>query len=140
MWKFFKNLYLYSQSPHTYPFMGLLHVILAKHVQKRIILKTKRNFKDILNFHIMQFGWRKALSESQIIVSCVEIFVFRAECSPALTYVKICLPQSKWCPNKVKVNLLNLSDKVRIWDLLKGNMSLAEVGPHYGKVNQECES
>jgi hypothetical protein len=36
----------------------------------------------------------------------------------------------KW---KVKVNVLNLSDKVKILDLLKGGTSLAEIGCLYGK-------
>jgi hypothetical protein len=30
-------------------------------------------------------------------------------------------------------NVLNLNDKVKFLDLLKGSMSLAEVGQHYGK-------
>jgi hypothetical protein len=38
--------------------------------------------------------------------------------------------------HKVKVNSLNFSDNVNILDLWKGNMSLAEVGQHYGKTNQ----
>jgi hypothetical protein len=43
--------------------------------------------------------------------------------------VKICFPKSKWCPKiKVKVNVVNLSDKVEILDL-----SLLEVGWCYGK-------
>jgi hypothetical protein len=33
-------------------------------------------------------------------------------------------------------NVLNLSDKVRILDSLKGNMSLVEVGGIMGKMNQ----
>jgi hypothetical protein len=31
------------------------------------------------------------------------------------------------------VKVLNLNDKVKFLDLLKGSMSLAEVGHHYGK-------
>jgi hypothetical protein len=46
--------------------------------------------------------------------------------------MKICLTKSKWYP-KSEVNVLNLNDRVNILDLLKGNMSLMEVGWHYGK-------
>jgi hypothetical protein len=42
--------------------------------------------------------------------------------------VKISLPKSK-----VKVNVLNLNDEVKILDLLKGSVYLAEVGWNYGK-------
>jgi hypothetical protein len=35
--------------------------------------------------------------------------------------------------SKVKVSVLNLSNKVKILDLLKGSTSLAEVGQHYRK-------
>jgi hypothetical protein len=39
----------------------------------------------------------------------VEIIVWSAECFPALNFVKICLPKSKWCKkkkDKVKANWL----------------------------------
>jgi hypothetical protein len=37
--------------------------------------------------------------------------------------------KSKWSSkSKVKLNVLNLSDKVKVLDLLKGGMSLVEVG------------
>jgi hypothetical protein len=51
-------------------------------------------------------------------------------CFPALNFVKICLPKSKWYHprSKVKVNVFNLSDELKIWYLLKGGMSLAAVG------------
>jgi hypothetical protein len=50
--------------------------------------------------------------------------------------VKICLPKSKWytkskviLPNQKRVyNVLNLSDKVKILDVLNGGMPLPEVG------------
>jgi hypothetical protein len=43
-------------------------------------------------------------------------------------------PTSKWCPrSKVKVNVLDWCDNLRIWDLSKGAMSWAEVRWHYGK-------
>jgi hypothetical protein len=46
--------------------------------------------------------------------------------------VKIHLPKSKWCPeSKVQLNVLNLSDKAKILELLKSVMSLAEVGQSY---------
>jgi hypothetical protein len=35
--------------------------------------------------------------------------------------------------SKVKVNVLNLSDKVTVLDLLEGGISLVEIGQHYGK-------
>jgi hypothetical protein len=35
---------------------------------------------------------------------------------------------------KVKVNALKVSNKVEIWDLLKGGMSLMEDGWQYGKI------
>jgi hypothetical protein len=48
--------------------------------------------------------------------------------------MKICLPKSKWCTkSKVNIYVLNLSDKVKILDLLTGNMSLVGVGWYYGK-------
>jgi hypothetical protein len=43
--------------------------------------------------------------------------------------VKICLLKTKqYSKNKVKVNVLNLSDKIKTLDLLKGGRSLVEVG------------
>jgi hypothetical protein len=60
---------------------------------------------------------------------------------PAFNFVKICLPQSKWCPqSKAKVNVLVLSDKVKILDTWKSNKSLAEVGQHYGKNESSIHS
>jgi hypothetical protein len=42
--------------------------------------------------------------------------------------VKICLSKSKWCPkSKVKVNVLNLNDKVKIIEFLKGCMALVRI-------------
>jgi hypothetical protein len=38
--------------------------------------------------------------------------------------------------SKIKVNVLNLSDKVKILDLLKGSTALAKVGWHCGVINQ----
>jgi hypothetical protein len=35
--------------------------------------------------------------------------------------------------SKIKVNVLNLSDKMKILDMLKGSMSLVEVGQSYGE-------
>jgi hypothetical protein len=35
--------------------------------------------------------------------------------------------------SKAKMNTLDLSDQVTVWDLLKGSMFLAEVGQHRGK-------
>jgi hypothetical protein len=32
--------------------------------------------------------------------------------------------------------VLNLSDKIKILDLLEGNMSLTKVGQYYGEVSQ----
>jgi hypothetical protein len=62
-------------------------------------------------------------------------------CFPALNFVKICLPKRKWCPQiKVKINVPNLRDKVKIWDLLKGSTSLVEVGQHYGKNESSSRS
>jgi hypothetical protein len=43
--------------------------------------------------------------------------------------VNIRHPKSKWYPkSKVKINVPNLNDKVKILDLLKGGMSLVELG------------
>jgi hypothetical protein len=51
--------------------------------------------------------------------------VWSTECFPTLNFVKICLPKSRWSSgSKVKVNVPNGSDKVKIWDLLEGDMSL----------------
>jgi hypothetical protein len=36
-------------------------------------------------------------------------------------------------------NMLHLSDNVHILDLLKGSMSLAEVGWHYRKMNKHSQ-
>jgi hypothetical protein len=65
------------------------------------------------------------------------IFLF-----PALNFVKIFLLKNKWCPKtKVKVNVFNLSDKLKILDLLKGNVSLAEVSWSYGiKESNICST
>jgi hypothetical protein len=55
--------------------------------------------------------------------------------------MKICLPKSKWySKSKVKINVLNLSNKVKIWDLSKDHMSLAEVGRCYGKNEPSTHS
>jgi hypothetical protein len=63
---------------------------------------------------------------------CVIHWVFSA-----LHFVKICLPRNKSCPkHNVKVNVLNWSDRVRIWDLLKSGVCLAEVGGLLGEMNQ----
>jgi hypothetical protein len=78
---------------------------------------------------IWHLSWGpETLSQSWVIVSCVAIIMGSTECFPMLNFVKMCLHQSK-----VKVNLLNLSDKLKIWDLLKGSMFLLEVGQCYGK-------
>jgi hypothetical protein len=46
---------------------------------------------------------------SVVFKSCVMMYCFLD-----LNFVKICLPEAKWCPkSKVKVNVLNLSDKVK---------------------------
>jgi hypothetical protein len=45
--------------------------------------------------------------------------------------VKVCLPKSK-----VKVNGLNLSDKVKILDLLEGGRSSVEEGDIMDKMNE----
>jgi hypothetical protein len=51
-----------------------------------------------------------------------------------LIFLKIYLPKSKWYQKgKVKVNVLHLSDTVKILDLIEVGMSLEEVGQHYGK-------
>jgi hypothetical protein len=51
--------------------------------------------------------------------------------------VKICLPKSKRCPkSKVKVNVLNWSEKVKFWDLFKDGLSLWKLGSNVGKMNQ----
>jgi hypothetical protein len=42
----------------------------------------------------------EAFSWSCVIVSSVEIIVWPVQCFPALHFVKICLPKSKWCPEK----------------------------------------
>jgi hypothetical protein len=53
-------------------------------------------------------------------------------CFPFLHFVNICLPKGRWCPKSmINVNMFNLSDKVKNWDLLKGSLSLAEVRRHY---------
>lgn len=45
-------------------------------------------------------------------------------------------PKKKWYPKgKVKVDVLNSSDKVRFWGLLKGGISLVDVAL-WGKWNQ----
>jgi hypothetical protein len=55
--------------------------------------------------------------------------VWCAECFSALNFREICLPNSKWClKSKIRMNVLNWSDRVTIWDVLKGSMSLTEVG------------
>jgi hypothetical protein len=57
-----------------------------------------------------------------------------AECFSALNFLKICLSRSKWCPrSKVKFNVVNLSNKAKMLVLLKGGVSLVEVGHWYGK-------
>jgi hypothetical protein len=74
-------------------------------------------------------------------VTCVQIIVWLAECFPALNFVKICLPKSKWCPqSKEKVNGLSLNDKVKVLGLLKGSMSSVEVGESYGKHESSIQS
>jgi hypothetical protein len=65
----------------------------------------------------------------QLCLSCCVICGF-----PALTFVTICPPQIKWCPKaKIKVNVLNWNNKVKIWGLLESELTLVEVGWHYGK-------
>jgi hypothetical protein len=74
----------------------------------------------------MPLSWcRAALSQPCVIVNCAEILVWSAECFPAWNFVKIYLPKSTWCPkSKVNVNMLNWSDKVTIWDSLRGGKFL----------------
>jgi hypothetical protein len=43
-------------------------------------------------------------------------------------------------PSKVKENVLNKSDKATIWDLLKGSLSLAEVGQCHGENESNVHS
>jgi hypothetical protein len=51
-----------------------------------------------------------------------------AEGLPDLNFLKVCLQKSKWYPeSNVKDNMLILSDKAEILDLLTGSMSLAKV-------------
>jgi hypothetical protein len=57
-----------------------------------------------------------------------------AECFPALCFVEICLPQSKWKPkSKIKLEMLNWSDKMKTWDLLKSFVFGLSLGIPYGK-------
>jgi hypothetical protein len=50
-----------------------------------------------------------------------------AECFSALNFEKICLLKSKWCSQiKVEFNVLNLNDKVKISDMLKGTLEETE--------------
>jgi hypothetical protein len=77
--------------------------------------------------------------------------VWSGECFPALNLWKSA-SKSKWCTeSKVKVmlilpslkrtcNVLNLSNKVRILDLLKSSVSFIVVGWHYGKNESSSHS
>jgi hypothetical protein len=57
-----------------------------------------------------------------------------AQCLLALNFVKIHFAKSKCYPkSNVKVNVLNLSDRVKILDLLNCTMSLVEGEWRYGK-------
>jgi hypothetical protein len=60
----------------------------------------------------------------QLCLNCCVICYFST-----LNWVKICLPPQKkgTQKSKVKMYVLNLSDKMKILDLLKGSMSLVEV-------------
>jgi hypothetical protein len=74
-----------------------------------------------------------------VTVSRISIILWSAECFPALNFVKVCLLKSKWCPkSKVKINVLNLSGKVKVLDLLKARISLADVGWCYGRNESSC--
>jgi hypothetical protein len=54
----------------------------------------------------------------------------------ALNFVKLYLFKSKHCPNsKVKVNMPNCSDKVKIWDLLKDTCLSQKLDGVMGKMN-----
>jgi hypothetical protein len=76
---------------------------------------------------------RGALSQSHIIISCVEIGVWSAECFLALNFVKICLQTPNGSQKQGKSysiplrpkgaqNVLNLSDEVKILDLSRGSL------------------
>jgi hypothetical protein len=58
-------------------------------------------------------------------LECVEIIMWTAEGFPALNFLKIYFPKSQGCTkSKVKVEMFNwCSDKMKIWDLLKGSTS-----------------
>jgi hypothetical protein len=56
-----------------------------------------------------------------------------SDCFPALTEI---LPPQKQMVPKSKVKVLNGSDNVRILNLLKGSLSLLEIGQLYGKHDQ----
>jgi hypothetical protein len=69
------------------------------------------------------------LSVSPASVSRIDIFVSSAASLPLLC--ENLLQKSKWCPKsyanvpkpKKARNLLNLGDRVKIWDLLKGSIA-----------------
>jgi hypothetical protein len=71
-----------------------------------------------------QWLWRSSqsvLCYRQLCLSCCVMY-----CFPALNFVKLCLPKSKG-----KTNVLNWSNKAKMWDLLKGDLSFTEVGRCY---------
>jgi hypothetical protein len=69
-----------------------------------------------------------------------------------LVFLKICLSKRKWYPKKPGKtygnppkpkrahNVINLSDKMKILDLLKGGMSLVEVGLCCGKYESDIHN
>jgi hypothetical protein len=66
--------------------------------------QNKLQKKKILIPHTFTAWWMQGSTQS---VPPAQITMWSAECFPALHFVKIYLPQGKWCPqSKVKVNVL----------------------------------
>jgi hypothetical protein len=60
-------------------------------------------------------------------------------CFPDLHFVKICPQKANGAQNQGTSELLNWSDRVKIWDLVEGHVSLVRVGWWCGKNEQHAQ-
>jgi hypothetical protein len=113
----------YSQIYYMWFWPSMVKIFFFK--KSKQISKTK-----ILN--LLQHFTAQQMGRSAQSVPCHHQWCL-SHCVSCPYFVKISLPKSK-----VKVNVLYLSNKVKLWDLLKGSMSLVKVALRYG--NNESDT
>jgi hypothetical protein len=78
-------------------------------------------FHTLLGFYFVVWGQSRHVALRTVVSSVVFESLCDLQCFPAaLNFVKSAPPKSEWCPqSKAKENMLNWSERVKIWDPLE---------------------